>query len=165
MKVGMSTMAALAAIAGPALAQETPSTQNAPSAQNRQMEPSTMPGMPAPSMSGKQAGATTPAGGLVIGELREVEDDGKMVGPLNSTVDRVEEMDVYDANGKKIAEVDFVLEDKNGEVQGIAAEFGGFLGFGEKRAVLTLDQIKVKNGNIVVEMTEDQLPNLPAWRK
>ena len=34
-----------------------------------------------------------------------------MVAPLNASVDKVEEMDIYDANGKKIAEVDSVLED------------------------------------------------------
>jgi len=101
---------------------------------------------------------------IVIGELRESEDDNKMVDPLKTTVDKVEEMDVFDATGKKIAEVDSVLEDKNGQVKGVAIEYGGFLGFGEKGAVLTLDQVKEKYGSLVTEVTEDQLPTLPTWK-
>lgn len=163
MKVAMSVIAAIAAITCPVLAQEAPSTRNAPSAQDRQMEPSTTPETQAPSMGGKQAG--TRAGGMEIGQLHEAKDGGKMVPPLNNTIDRVEEMDIYDASGQKIAEVDAVLEDTNGDVKAIAAEYGGFLGFGEKRAVLTIDQVKEKNGNLVVEMTRDQLQGLPDWRR
>lgn len=86
-----------------------------------------------------------------------------MVGPLNATVDKVEEMDVYDASGKKIAEVDSVLEDKNGEIKGVAIEYGGFLGFGEKGAVVALDKLQQKDGNLAIDVTEDQLSSLPAW--
>jgi len=74
-------------------------------------------------------------------------------------------MDIYDANGKKIAEVDSVLEDKNGEVKGFAIEYGGFLGFGEKGAVITFDQVQLKDGNLVTDLTEDQLTTLPAWNE
>jgi sporulation protein YlmC with PRC-barrel domain len=173
----MSIIAALSIIAVPALAQEatSPSTQNAPATD--QMAPATppaAPSVPAPSATepapapsptppaaDKQAAA--PSGEIVIGELRKSEDDNKTVDALNATVDKVKEMDVYDANGKKIAEVDSVLEDKNGDVKGIAIEYGGFLGFGEKAAILTLDQVKQKDGTLVTEMSEEQLPALPAW--
>ena len=97
--------------------------------------------------------------------LKEFEDDTKMVAPLNASVDKVEEMDIYDANGKKIAEVDSVLEDANGEIKGVAIEYGGFLGFGEKGAILTLDQVKTQDGKLVTELTEEQLPTLPAWNQ
>jgi sporulation protein YlmC with PRC-barrel domain len=86
-----------------------------------------------------------------------------MVAPLNASVDKVEAMDIYDANGKKIAEVDSVLEDANGEIKGVAIEYGGFLGFGEKGAIVTLDQVKAQDGKLVTELTEEQLPTLPAW--
>jgi hypothetical protein len=175
MKARTSIIAALSVIAFPALAQEatTPSTQNAPATD--QMAPATppaAPSVPAPSatepapaptppVADKQAAA--PSGEIIIGELRKSEDDSKTVAALNATVDKVNEMDVYDANGRKIAEVDSVLEDRNGEVKGVAIEYGGILGFGEKGAVLTLDQVKQKDGNLVTEMTEEQLPALPAW--
>ena len=72
-------------------------------------------------------------------------------------------MDVYDKNGKKIGEVDAVLQDKKGEIKGVAVGYGGFLGFGEKGAIVTLDQVKLKDGNLVTELTADQLSQQPAW--
>lgn len=189
MKTKLIIVASTLLLAGPVLAQEPleksgtePSTtQNAPAPSPATPEPldkagtdpSTQAATPANPTATEplgQAGAaadkqaaTAPTGEVVIGELRETEDDNKMVGPLGATVDKVEEMDVLDATGKKIAEVDSVLEDKNGEVKGVAIEYGGFLGFGEKGAVLTFDKVKQKDGSIVVEMTEDDLPNLPSW--
>jgi sporulation protein YlmC with PRC-barrel domain len=181
MKTRMSLVAALAVMAGPAFAQEppaAPSTQEkAPSMQSDQMAPSTAPAPEAPAAAqpapaptpaavpDKQAAAPSGPSEIVVGELRATEDDNKMVSPLNATVNKTEEMDVYDANGKKIAEVDSVLEDKNGEIKGLAIEYGGFLGFGEKEAIVTFDQVKLKDGKLVTEVTEDQLPTLPVWNK
>src|SRR5262245_17036738 len=177
MKARMSIVAALAMMTAPAFAQETPTPptqETAPSTQTEPMTPATPPAAetpaatdpapaPAPTMDKEAAAPSAP--GAVVGDLRESEDDSKMVAPLSATVDKVEEMDIYDANGKKIAEVDSVLEDKNGEIKGLAIEYGGFLGFGEKGAILTLDQVKQKDGNIAIEMTEDQLTTLPAWNE
>ena len=42
-----------------------------------------------------------------------------------------------------------MLEDSNGEIKGVAIEYGGFLGFGEKGAIMTFDQLKLKDGNLV----------------
>jgi sporulation protein YlmC with PRC-barrel domain len=100
-----------------------------------------------------------------ITELTAVDEDSKLVKPWNLPVDTVEEMDVFDANGKKIGEVDAVLEDKDGEVKGVAVGYGGFLGFGEKGAVVTLDQLKLKDGTLVTDINEDQLDQQPEWTK
>ena len=93
------------------------------------------------------------------------EDDAKMVPSLNATVDKVEEMDIYDSNGKKIAEVDAVLEDSAGEVKGVAIEYGGFLGFGDSGAIMTFDQVKAQDGKLITTLGEDELKTLPAWDK
>ena len=183
MKVRYSLIAALAVMSAPVFAQEAPapSTQeSSPPAQTEPMAPATPPAAtptppaatdpapsPAPVAPDKEAAAPAPATStdVAAGNLKESEDDAKMVPSLNATVDKVEEMDIYDATGKKIAEVDSVLEDKNGEIKGLAIEYGGFLGFGEKGAILTLDQVRQKDGNIAIEMTEDQLTTLPAWNE
>jgi sporulation protein YlmC with PRC-barrel domain len=102
---------------------------------------------------------------VVITDLTETQDGGKLVRPWNVPVDSVAEMDVFDANGKKIGEVDAVLEDKDGEVKGVAVGYGGFLGFGEKGAVVTLDQLKLKDGTLVTDINEDQLDQQPEWTK
>ena len=68
-------------------------------------------------------------------ELTAVDDNKKLVTPWALPADRVAEMDVYAQNGKKIGEVDAVLQDKKGEIKGVAAlVHGGFLGFGSKRS-------------------------------
>jgi hypothetical protein len=56
-----------------------------------------------------------------------------------------------------------VLEDSAGEVKGVAIEYGGFLGFGEKGAIVTIDQLKAQDGKLITTLTEEQLPTLPAW--
>jgi sporulation protein YlmC with PRC-barrel domain len=100
-----------------------------------------------------------------ITELTAVDDDTKLVKPWNVPVDSVEEMDVFDANGKKIGEVDAVLQDKSGEVKGVVVEYGGFLGFGEKGAVVGIDQLKLSDGTIITDLSEDQLSQRPEWMK
>jgi sporulation protein YlmC with PRC-barrel domain len=180
MKANISIVAALAMMTVPALAQEpSPSpapAEKAPSTQTEPMTPSTTPAPAAPSApsatepapstapsADKEAAAPAPSAPTSVSDLKKSEDDNKMVAPLNASVDKVEEMDIYDANGKKIAEVDSVLEDSSGEVKGLAIEYGGFLGFGEKGAIVTLDQVKQKDGNLTIDLTEDQLSTLPAW--
>jgi len=170
MKTKLCVIASAALLfAGSAVAQEPleksgtePSTQMAPAPSQMAPEPLDKAGTE-PSTMQPAPQATKAGEPLDIGTLRKSEDDNKTVGALNATVDRIEEMDIYDAHGKKIAEVDSVLEDKDGAVKGVAIEYGGFLGFGEKGAILTLDQVKTKDGNLITEVTEDQLPNLPAW--
>jgi len=177
MTARISLAALLAVMASAALAQEPPApppaTENAPSTSD-QMTPSTTPAPqppaatePTPTAPAPEAAAPSPATSTDVASsaLKESEDDNKMVAPLNASVDAVEDMDIYDANGKKIAEVDAVLEDSNGEIKGVAIEYGGFLGFGDKGAILTLDQVKTQDGKLVTEMTEEQLPTLPAWNE
>jgi sporulation protein YlmC with PRC-barrel domain len=177
MKARTSLAAVIALMAFPVFAQDPPASPTEPPAmQNEQPAPATPPAAtppaatepapaPTPPSADKQATtpSATPSADVASSDLKKAEDDKKMVSALNSSVDQVEGMDIYDASGKKIAEVDSVLEDSGGEVKGIAIEYGGFLGFGEKGAIVTLDQVKLKDGNLVTELTEDQLPTLPAW--
>lgn len=191
MNTRMSLVAVLALIASPVFAQEPPATTdgNAPATQSDQAAPATPApqapaaatepapapapeqeavapeAAPAPATPKEEAAAPAAPAAIVVTELREVGDGKKMIDALNVPVDTVEEMDILDANGNKIGEVDAVLEDENGEVKGVAVGYGGFLGFGEKGAIITLDQVKLKDGNLVTELTEEQLPQQPEWNQ
>jgi hypothetical protein len=183
MKVRYSLIAAFAVMSAPVFAQDAPapSTQeSSPPAQTEPMAPATPPAAttpsatdpaptpsPAPAAPDKEAAAPAPSPSttMAAGDLKESEDDAKMVPSLNATVDKVEEMDIFDANNKKIAEVDAVLEDSAGEVKGVAIEYGGFLGFGESGAILTFDQVKAQDGKLITTLSEDELKALPAWDK
>jgi sporulation protein YlmC with PRC-barrel domain len=148
------------------------------------MTPKSDPGLPAPAPAATepapappQTEAATPApapapqqqaevpAAVVITELTAVDDQKKLVTPWALPADRVAEMDVYDKNGKKIGEVDAVLQDKRGEIKGVAVVHGGFLGFGSKDSIITLDRLQLKDGDIVTELTEDQLSQQPEWTK
>jgi sporulation protein YlmC with PRC-barrel domain len=113
----------------------------------------------------KQQQAADQPAELVISDLTEAQDGKKLVKPWNVPVDSIAQMDVLNAKGKKIGQVDAVLQDKDGNIKGVAVGYGGFLGFGEKGAIVTLDQMKLKNGALVTEVDEDQLSKLPEWKK
>jgi sporulation protein YlmC with PRC-barrel domain len=151
----------------PAPAPQTEATTPAPEPQKDAATPAPEPqkeaATPAPAPAPQQQ-AEVPAE-VVITELTAVDDSKKLVTPWALPVDRVEEMDVYDKNGKKIGEVDAVLEDKKGEIRGVAVVHGGFLGFGSKDTIVTLDRLQLEDGDIVTELTEDQLSEQPDWTK
>jgi len=102
---------------------------------------------------------------VVVTDLTETEDGKKLINKWGVPADSVAQMDVFDANGKKIGQVDAVLQDKNGEIKGVAIGYGGFLGFGEKGAIVTLDQLQLKDGTLITDVSEDQLSKLPEWLK
>ncbi len=183
MKTKLLVVASTLLLAGPVWAQdpaqpaqstEPPTVQDAPApAPSPATEPmnnaAPAPTEAAPPASPSAAAPTPPpaptaaAEPAASGPLKKAEDDTKVVPQLNATVDKVEDMSIYDAAGKKIAEVDEVLENDKGEVQALAIEYGGFLGFGSQEAILTIDKVKSKDGNVAVELTEEDLPGLPAW--
>ena len=103
----------------PAPAPQTEAMTPAPEPQKDAATPAPEPqkeaATPAPAPAPQQQ-AEVPAE-VVITELTAVDDQKKLVKPWALPVDRVAEMDVYDAKGNKIGEVDAVLQDKKGRDQ------------------------------------------------
>ncbi|WP_099827285.1 PRC-barrel domain-containing protein [Oceaniglobus indicus] len=75
----------------------------------------------------------------------------------------LDEMDVIGATGDKIGEVESVLIGPDGKVGAVVIETEGFLGLGDEDIVMMLDDIQIVNGEIRVDMTEEQLEQLPKW--
>ncbi len=95
-----------------------------------------------------------------------VKDDDRMVAAWNRKVDDVVDEDVDGPDGKELGEIEAVLEDANGEIRAVVLEYGGFLGFGAKQVIVTLDQIQpAKRKRFTTTLTEEQLKTLPAWTK
>lgn len=95
--------------------------------------------------------------------LREIKDHTRIVTPWNLTVDQIEDRDIHGPDGQKIAEVDSVLEDTNGEPRALVAEFGGYFGIGDTEVIVTLDQLKPDGAALSSDLTQDQLGALPPW--
>jgi sporulation protein YlmC with PRC-barrel domain len=96
------------------------------------------------------------------GSYTELEDETMMIQPLNLSAEDVEDMEVYNAAGDEIGEVDEVLVDAANQLA-LAVEVGGFLDVGDKTVILPLDQVRVQEDQLVTSMTEDQLKALPPW--
>lgn len=93
----------------------------------------------------------------------EVDDESLAVPGLNLTVDQVEDMEVVNAAGETIGEVDEVLATPAGEIVALSVESGGFLGIGDDEVVISLDQVQLKDGKLLTQLTEDELRTLPRW--
>ncbi|ANK82363.1 MAG: hypothetical protein TEF_17360 [Rhizobiales bacterium NRL2] len=86
-------------------------------------------------------------------ELVEAEDN-QVVG-----------MDVYSSRGDEVGEIERVLRDENGQIDEVVVEFGGFLGLGDEEVVVPQDRMRMEPGNdrVIVEMTEEELEQLPEY--
>jgi sporulation protein YlmC with PRC-barrel domain len=81
------------------------------------------------------------------------------------SVNQLEDMNVYNARGNQLGEVEDVLVGPNNQTFLVVA-YGGFLGLGERQVVLPLDRFQLQNDRLVVAgMTEDQLRALPAYSR
>jgi sporulation protein YlmC with PRC-barrel domain len=73
---------------------------------------------------------------------------------------------VVGANGRDAGEVENLLIDRSGQVRGAVVEWGGFLGIGERRAVVPIEQIQFGaggDGRARLDMTREQLERLPPY--
>ena len=74
-------------------------------------------------------------------------------------------MNVYNARGNQLGEVEDVLIGPNNQTFLVVA-YGGFLGLGERQVVLPMDRFQLQNDRLIVAgMTEDQLRALPAYTR
>lgn len=75
---------------------------------------------------------------------------------------------VYTSADADIGEVSEVLLGKDGQVDAVVIDIGGFLGFGEKPVAVSYDSLKMyenENGSLLITatFTEDQLKNAKAY--
>ena len=72
-------------------------------------------------------------------------------------------------DGENIASVEDVLVSADGAVEHVVAQFGGFLGFGSNKVLLTMDEIEVMQdeaGGFVVQtaLTPESLEGRPDYQ-
>ena len=74
---------------------------------------------------------------------------------------------VFDPEYEDVGEIEDVVLSPDGQVIGITAEVGGFIGIGDHEVMLPLEDVRLvpaEDGqyNYVTRLTEDQLEELPA---
>ena len=74
---------------------------------------------------------------------------------------------VYNSNNEKVGDINEIVVPKSGSGAAMAVVgVGGFLGIGEKEAVVPLDQLKVQDDKIVASgLTKDQLKEHADYKK
>jgi sporulation protein YlmC with PRC-barrel domain len=75
---------------------------------------------------------------------------------------------VYDRQNNNIGDINNVVLDRDGQVAAVVVKTGAFLGIGGRNVALTMDQLKVSNGNngkprFTVDMSKEQLKSAQAY--
>lgn len=112
-----------------------------------------------------QTPTATPAPTVTNGTMmfKEIKDERLVVQPFNLTVDKMDDMNVVNAAGEKIGEIDEVLMDGSGKPVAVTVEVGGFLGIGGREVIVTFEQLQLQGDRFLVNMTKQQLETLPKW--
>lgn len=84
------------------------------------------------------------------------------------STDRLIGANIVTANDETIATIEDVLINDDGTVENVVAQFGGFLGFGSNRVLLTMDEIEVMqdaNENLLVRssLTPESIEARPVY--
>ena len=75
----------------------------------------------------------------------------------------MEDIDVVTVGGENLGEIEAVLVDQTGTPMAVAVEVGGFLGIGDSDRVISLDRLSWGDGAYTVDITEDEVEQLPEW--
>jgi hypothetical protein len=87
-----------------------------------------------------EAPATPPA---VAADEPMYDGEWTPVDLATVSADRLIGADIVSHDEEKIAAVEDVLINDTGEVESIVAKFGGFLGFGTNKVLLTMDEVEI----------------------
>ena len=101
-----------------------------------------------------------------------VADVDRVLTPVQTTdisADALIGTTIQTMDGENIAEVEDVLVSADGAVEHVVAQFGGFLGFGSNKVLLTMDEIEVMQdeaGIFVVQtaLTPESLEGRPEYQ-
>lgn len=85
------------------------------------------------------------------------------------TTEEMTGLRVYSANDEWIGEIDNLIVNGEGKIQGAVLGVGGFVGIGEKDVLVSFDSLTIKTETdgedmrAYANMTEEQLEALPAY--
>lgn len=80
-------------------------------------------------------------------------------------VSRLKDMNLYNANGDMLGDVEHVVSDGQGR-NSIVIGKGGFLGLGEKQVAIPLSNVVMRGDRLVTrELTDEQIKAMPEWKK
>ena len=122
------------------------------------------------------------AGAAAVADPDSIAQNDAMVHPERDSLTRREigtltaenliDARVYGANNNWVGEVSALVLAEGGKISHAVVDVGGWLGIGEHPVALSLDQVDIRSndgmtGDIIVyvDLTEDHLKAMPAWKK
>lgn len=106
-------------------------------------------------------GATDPSAGVGTGTTGAVTAVNPLAGMGRELVDR----DVYGAQGNEVGEIEDVVMGADNKVTAVLVDVGGFLGIGERRVAIPIDQLRIEGDRVISQLTEEQVNNMPEYRE
>jgi hypothetical protein len=94
------------------------------------------------------------AQGINVTKLQEADDDMKV---LDRSVDDIEDMDLKTPDGDDLGEIEEVLLDAEGRPVALAVEVA------DRDVVLGLDEVELKDDDLVTTVDKAALEDLPVW--
>lgn len=80
-------------------------------------------------------------------------------------VSRLKDMNLYNANGDMLGDVEHVVSDAQGR-NSIVIGKGGFLGLGEKQVAIPLSNVVMRGDRLVTrDLSDEQIKAMPEWTK
>jgi len=100
---------------------------------------------------------------LDVATLEEAEDDDLVVQPFGLTVDDIDDMELMNADGEEIGEIEEVLLDASGQPVAVSVEVDDFLGIDDREVVFGLDQLQLTGDDFVTSVDRATVEALPEW--
>jgi hypothetical protein len=97
------------------------------------------------------------------GDLREVDDDDRIVQPFSLSADRIDDMDVMTADGERIGEIEEVLMDASGQPVAVAVEVDDLLDVDDEERIVRLDRLRLDDDRFATDLSKGQIESLPVW--
>lgn len=142
MKITLPLALAVTLVSSVAIAQTTTPPATSP--------PATSPPTATPAPPAARAPATVPADGSTLTDEQ-----------ANAWVDKT----IYSSDDKNVGEVAELRRDSSGKVTELHADIGGFLGLGETRVKLEPGQFTFGDDRVTLNVTAEQVKNLPKIAK
>lgn len=92
---------------------------------------------------------------------------GTAVLPAGRSAEDFMDRDIVTAEGDEVGEVVDLMVDQDDKITKVVADVGGFLGLGEKRVAIDMDDITIDQGtdDLMVSMSEAELEALPGYEE
>lgn len=91
-------------------------------------------------------------------------DDNVQVTAFSATVDEIDDLDVYNAAGTKIGEVEDMVGTDKSTPTALIIDFEGTEGYADQDVVVPIDQVVWENDRLILSADTDTVNAMEVWK-